>query len=135
MSTPIERPTSPHLSIYKPQITSVMSILHRITGVALYAGTLLLVAWLVSAAYSVPIFKLIHEFMAGWIGKALLIGWTLAFYYHLCNGIRHLFWDMGKGFELKAVTRSGVLVLLAAAGLTGLTWWYVLCAPCMGIKL
>lgn len=114
----ISRPTSPHLTIYKPQITSVMSIMHRITGVALYAGALVLVAWLVIAAYMPFRYAGFHDVLLSPIGRLVLFGWTFAFFYHLCNGIRHLFWDIGKGFALKAVTASGVIVLLTSVALT-----------------
>jgi succinate dehydrogenase / fumarate reductase, cytochrome b subunit len=117
-----ERPLSPHLTIYKPQITSVMSILHRITGVALSGGTFLLVAWLWAAAYSPACFESIHAFFGSIFGKLLLFGWTLAFYYHLLNGIRHLCWDMGKGFDMQTVERSGVVIGVASGALTMISW-------------
>jgi len=120
----ISRPTSPHLTIYRPQITSMMSIAHRITGVALYAGALVLVAWLAVAAYMPKRYDQFHECLMSPVGRALLFGWTLAFFYHLLNGIRHLFWDMGKGFALSCVTRSGVMVLVLAMFLTIDVWYY-----------
>jgi len=118
------RPLSPHLSIYKPQITSVLSILHRITGFCLYFGMLALALWVVLNVYGYG--EWINQCLYSFYGKILMFLWSLALYYHLCNGIRHLYWDMGKGFALSAVTRSGVLVLLATVGLTGLTWWVAL---------
>lgn len=116
------RPLSPHLQIYKPQITSVMSILHRITGVALAVGTLLLIYWLAAAAGGPESYAAAQGFMASPIGLLLLFGWTLAFFYHLSNGIRHLFWDAGYGFELPTVYKSGWAALIAAAVLTILSW-------------
>lgn len=116
------RPTSPHLSVYRWQISNTLSILHRITGVAMAVGTLLLVVWLWSAAYSPAYYGQLHECMNSPLGLALLIGWTGAFYFHLANGIRHLFWDAGKGFSLPAMNRSGWLVLLFAIGMTVTTW-------------
>jgi succinate dehydrogenase / fumarate reductase, cytochrome b subunit len=116
------RPTSPHLTIYKPQITSVLSISHRLTGLALYAGTALVVCWLYKAAYAPTQYSELHSFMTSTFGYVLMIGWTAAFYYHLANGLRHLFWDMGKGFEIKQVNRSGWLVILFTILMTGFTW-------------
>ncbi|MBN8530286.1 MAG: succinate dehydrogenase, cytochrome b556 subunit [Alphaproteobacteria bacterium] len=120
------RPLSPHLSIYRPQITSVLSISHRITGVFLALGTLLLTAWLWSAAYEPTWFTCITQLMSHWLGMLLLAGWTFALYFHLSNGIRHLFWDMGKGFEIPTVTKTGVAVVIAAVLLTAGTWVYAL---------
>jgi succinate dehydrogenase / fumarate reductase cytochrome b subunit len=120
------RPLSPHLQIYRPQITSMLSILHRITGAALCVGTVLLVSWLWSAAYSPHCFAVIHTFMLSVIGKLLLFGWTFAFYYHFCNGIRHLFWDIGKGFEIETAARTGWLVIIASLGFTIVTWMIII---------
>lgn len=120
------RPLSPHLQIYKWHLTMMVSILHRITGVALAVGTVLLVGWLWAAAYDAEWFAAIHNFFAGWLGKLILFGWSLAFYFHLCNGIRHLFWDMGKGFEIHTAERSAWAVFIAGALLTLLTWGGIL---------
>ena len=117
-----KRPLSPHLQVYRPQITSVMSITHRATGVALSIGTLVLVAWLWSAAYSPDYFNFWQHIATKWWAHVVLSGWTFAIYYHLANGIRHLFWDMGKGFSLTNVTRSGLVVLLFATASTVITW-------------
>ena len=116
------RPLSPHLQIYRPQITSVLSILHRITGVALAVGTLLLVWWLVAAANGREAFEAADGFMASWLGRLLLLGWTFALFFHLCNGIRHLAWDSGRGFELKTVSMTGWLVVAGAVVLTIVSW-------------
>ena len=118
----VERPLSPHIQIYKPQISSVLSILHRITGVALGVGTLLLTWWLTAAAYGVAAFTHAQGFMASWFGQLLLLGFTFAFFYHMSNGIRHLFWDMGKGFALETVNKTGWLAVIAAVVLTALAW-------------
>jgi succinate dehydrogenase / fumarate reductase cytochrome b subunit len=120
------RPLSPHLQIYRPQITSVLSILHRITGFALSVGLLLLAGLVISAAFGQQSFDLVRGQMSTWYGYILLMGWSWAFYYHLCNGIRHLFWDIGKGFELSTVTTSGWAVLLASLTMTAVTWVYVI---------
>jgi len=121
------RPLSPHLQIYRPQISSVLSIMHRITGLILSAGSALLVAWLWAAAYNGSYFECWQQFFTSTLGCILLIGWSAAFYYHLGNGIRHLFWDMGRGFDLKNLTRSGLAVLAFAATATAITWWCILC--------
>ena len=112
------RPISPHLQVYKPQLTSVLSILHRITGVALAVGTILLVYWLIAAASGPEAFASAEALIGSWLGRILLFGWTIALYFHLSNGIRHLFWDAGFGFELKTVYASGWTVVALAAVLT-----------------
>ena len=116
------RPLSPHLQVYRPQLTSVLSILHRITGIALAIGTLILVWWLIAAAAGPTAFDIVQNFIGSLVGRLLLLGWSFALYYHLCNGIRHLFWDAGKGFELKTAYASGWLVVAAAALLTAISW-------------
>lgn len=116
------RPLSPHLQVYRWQLTSVLSILHRATGVALSAGTILLVLWLVAAAAGPAPYSRVQGFLGSWIGLVLLFGWTVALYYHLCNGIRHLWWDTGQGLELSAVYASGWAALGATAVLTAITW-------------
>lgn len=120
--SPLARPLSPHIQIYRPQITTVLSITHRATGVALAVGTLLLVWWFAAAATGPEAFATVQRVLASWIGRVLLFGWTLALFYHLCNGIRHLFWDAGLGFELKTTYISGWLVIIATLALTALTW-------------
>ncbi len=117
-----ERPLSPHLQIYKPQLTSVLSILHRATGIALAVGTLLLVWWLCAAATGPESYAAAQRFCAHWFGRLLLFGWSFALFFHLCNGIRHLFWDAGYGFELKTAYASGWTVVVASVVLTIGTW-------------
>jgi len=116
------RPLSPHLQVYKPQLTSVLSITHRATGIALAVGTLLLVCWLLAAATGESAFADVQAFNASWIGKLLLFGWSYALFYHMCNGIRHLFWDAGKGLELETAYRTGRLVVAASIVLTIGVW-------------
>ena len=116
------RPLSPHLQIYRPQITMVLSILHRGTGIALSVGTLMLVWWLVAAATGPAAFASAQGFITSWFGLLLLLGWTFALFFHLCNGIRHLFWDAGHGFEIKTFYASGWAVVAASGGLTVLAW-------------
>ena len=119
------RPLSPHLQIYRPQITSVLSILHRITGVFLSIGSLLLAVWIFAAAYDERLYNSLGEFFRSILGTLALMAWVAAFYYHLCNGVRHLFWDAGKGFALQTAHTTGILVLLAAAVMTAITWFSV----------
>ncbi len=116
------RPLSPHLQVYKPQLTSVMSITHRATGVALAVGTLLLVWWIAAAAIGPDAFAQVQAFMGSWFGLLLLFGWSVALFYHLGNGIRHLFWDAGYGYNIENAYRSGWAVVAATAVLTVLAW-------------
>lgn len=112
------RPLSPHLQIYKPQLTSVLSILHRVTGVVLVLGSIPFVYWLAALAGGADSFANAQALFGSVAGQVILFPWVFALFYHLCNGIRHLFWDMGLGFELKALYTSGTAVLVAALGLT-----------------
>jgi succinate dehydrogenase / fumarate reductase cytochrome b subunit len=116
------RPLSPHLQIYRPQISSVLSILHRITGVALAVGSLLLVYWIIAAAVGPEAFATAQSLIGSFIGRILLLGWTFALFFHLANGIRHLFWDMGRGFELKTMSATGWTVVVVALLLTVIAW-------------
>ncbi len=122
----VRRPLSPHLQVYKPQITTTLSILHRITGVALAVGSLLMVCWLVSAATSPEAYYGVRDFTASWLGRLLMFGWTVALLFHLCNGIRHLAWDAGYGFEKTAYKSSGLAVVAVAAAGSILIWLVVL---------
>ena len=119
------RPLSPHLQIYKPQITSVLSILHRMTGVSLSIGSLIVVVWIVSLSLGVESYSYFMSITNHWFSHLVLIGFTFALYYHLSNGIRHLFWDAGFGYELKSVYISGSLVVASALIMTILTWYFV----------
>ncbi|MCC7282373.1 MAG: succinate dehydrogenase, cytochrome b556 subunit [Acetobacteraceae bacterium] len=115
---PMARPLSPHLQVYRPQITTVMSIMHRITGVGLGLGALVLACWLVAAAGSAELFARVQWFLGSWLGVLLLLGWTAALAFHFCNGIRHLWWDTCRGFSIRQVNESGMIALAAAAVLT-----------------
>ncbi len=117
-----DRPVSPHLQIYRWQLTSVLSILHRVAGVFLSAGTIVLVWWLVAAAAGPETFDGIWEFLASWLGLLLLFGWSVALFYHLCNGIRHLVWDTGHALDLKSTYLGGWFVLGGTAALTLFAW-------------
>lgn len=116
------RPLSPHLQVYRPQLTSVLSISHRATGVALTVGAVFLVAWLLALAAGPDSFASMASVFGSLPGKAVMFLFTVALFYHLCNGIRHLFWDAGRGFELETVYASGKAVLGVSAILTVLTW-------------
>ena len=112
------RPLSPHLQVYKPQLTSVLSIFHRATGVFLVVGTLLLVYWLLALAAGPEAYASAQGFLGSNLGRVILFPWVFALFYHLCNGIRHLFWDAGMGFEIKTLYASGVAVIAASAVIT-----------------
>ena len=120
----MERPLSPFMfpAWYRFQIGSALSILHRLTGIALAIGSILLAWWLVAVAAGGDIFAATHAFLASPIGVLLLLAWSVAFFYHLCNGVRHLAWDAGRGFELRNANRSGYAVLAATVVLTILAW-------------
>ncbi len=116
------RPLSPHLQIYRLPLLAKMSILHRMTGVALAIGTLLLAYWLGSAAYGPAAYAQAIALIGSPIGYFALFGWTVSLFYHLCNGIRHLLWETGWGFELPQAYASGYVVLAATAVLTVASW-------------
>ena len=116
--SPADRPISPHLQIYKPQLTTVMSILHRITGVGLVMGAAVLVAWLIAVAHGAAAFDTAQAIAGAWYGRLLLFLWAFALFYHLCNGIRHLGWDTGHGLDLKSVYLTGWIVVAASLALT-----------------
>lgn len=118
----VRRPLSPHLQVYKPQITSALSIFHRISGIALSAGTVLLVWWLTAAAGSDSSYASVTWFIGSPIGYLVLFGWTVALWYHLLSGLRHLAWDAGHGFDLPTVHATGRAVLVGTAALSVLTW-------------
>lgn len=114
----VKRPLSPHLQVYKPQLTSVLSITHRGTGVFLSLGALVLTYWLVSLAVSEELFNSFHLHTSFWYGKLFLIGFVFSFYYHLANGIRHLFWDIGLGLEISTTYKSGYFTIFISTVLT-----------------
>jgi succinate dehydrogenase / fumarate reductase, cytochrome b subunit len=121
-----QRPLSPHLQIYKPQMTSVMSILHRATGFGLSLGLLLFTYWLWAAAYSPEHYQSVVDFAGSIFGLILLFGWSLAFYYHLAAGIRHLIWDSVRMLELENAYKAGYFVLGFTLGATGATWLLII---------
>ncbi len=116
-----KRPLSPHLTIYKPQITSVLSITHRLTGLALFAGVLLLSWWVVLRVYGCN--SCLSNITSHPIVNTILILFSMAFFYHLLNGVRHLCWDAGKGYEIKTAAKSGWAVLIGTVVLTVGSWF------------
>ena len=120
-----DRPLSPHLQVYRPQLNSVMSISHRFTGLFLGVGALFLTCWLVSLAAGPAQYTMFHAWVVSVFGRVILLGWTFSLFYHLCNGIRHLFWDAGYGYELRTAFISGWGVLISSSLLTGGLWLWV----------
>lgn len=117
-----QRPLSPHLTIYRPPITMTMSILHRITGGALYFGTLLVVWWLVASASSEAYFDYVSWIFGSWIGRIVLLGYTWALMHHMLGGIRHLVWDTGAAMEKHTASKLAWATLAASLALTLLVW-------------
>ena len=122
MASNDSRPLSPHLQIYKLPPTALMSVLHRGTGVVLCIGTLFLVLVLASAAVGAENFAGTYNLLSSWFGYLVLFGFTFALYAHFCNGIRHLLWDMGYGFDISNATKGAMASFVAALVLTVLTW-------------
>ena len=116
------RPLSPNIQIYRPQLTSVLSIANRITGVALSLGAVGLVIWLTAAAMGPRAYGEVHGVVASWSGRIVLFGFTFAFFLHLCGGIRHLVWDTVHGFELRSIYISGWAVVAGSVSLTLAAW-------------
>jgi succinate dehydrogenase / fumarate reductase cytochrome b subunit len=118
----IERPLSPHLGIYRMQINMVMSIVHRMTGGALYFGTILLAAWLISAALGADAFALVNGLFAHPLGRFVLLGYSWALLHHMLGGIRHLIWDTGRAMRPKAADTLGWFTIIGSVALTALLW-------------
>jgi succinate dehydrogenase / fumarate reductase cytochrome b subunit len=116
------RPLSPHLQIYSPLINMVMSIVHRITGVALYFGSLLLAWWLIAAATGPEYYNYVLSWFATWPGKIILLGYTWALMHHMLGGLRHLVWDSGHGYDLKMIDILSWGSLAVSLTLTALIW-------------
>ena len=117
-----KRPLSPHLQIYRPMLTMMMSIMHRITGSALYFGIILLVWWLTAAAISADYFAIVQAFFGHWFGKLVLFGFTWALLHHMLGGLRHLLWDTGHGFKLSTIEWLARLNLALSIILTVVLW-------------
>jgi succinate dehydrogenase / fumarate reductase cytochrome b subunit len=116
------RPLSPHLQIYRPMLTMMMSIMHRITGVGLYFGMVLLVWWLTAASVSDGYFDFVQGFFGHWFGRLLLFGFTWALIHHALGGLRHLLWDTGRGFDLSLIEWLARANLAGSIVLTLLLW-------------
>lgn len=119
-------PLSPHLQVYKPQLTSILSISHRISGVFLSLGTVVLLYWLVSAALGEQAYNNARQVLAMPLVQLVLLGWTYAFFLHLCSGLRHLMFDTGRGLEIATAYKTGYAVIAASIMLTALSWGCVL---------
>ncbi len=117
-----ERPLSPHLQIYKVELPMLLSGLHRITGIALSVGSILLVAWIASAVYSAEAFASLSRFLGSFIGQLMLFGWTFSLMHHTVNGIRHLIWDTGRMLDVKQIHASSKIGLSITIVLTVLAW-------------
>lgn len=117
-----ERPLSPHLQVYSWQLTMILSIFHRGTGIFLMAGTPVLVWWLYMVQADALRYGYAMEGLAHPAGRLLLLGWTFSIFYHLCNGVRHLFWDIGKGYQISTLYRSGAAVVTVSIFMTVVTW-------------
>ena len=116
------RPLSPHLQIYRPMLTMMMSIMHRITGVGLYFGIVLLVWWLTAASISDGYFEFVQGFFGHWFGRLLLFGFTWVLIHHALGGLRHLLWDTGRGFDLNLIEWLARANLAGSIVLTLLLW-------------
>ncbi len=124
-NTPIKRaarPLSPHLQVYRLPLTAMLSITHRITGVGLSLGTILVAAFLLAAADGEESYNIVMSLASSPFGKIILFLWSAALYYHMCSGIRHMFWDTGKFLEKDAAMRTNYVVLMFALILTASTW-------------
>lgn len=113
-----ERPLSPHLQIYRPTLNMVLSVFHRGTGTVLALSTPLLVYWLMTLAAGPDAYAELQQCLSHWIFKVVLLGYVFSMSYHLCNGVRHLFWDVGRGYANEEVQRSGMIAIVVALVLT-----------------
>ncbi len=118
------KPLSPHLQIYKPQMTSILSISHRFTGLILFFSSFLICIWLFFMAFDTHLYNLINAFFSGTIGKTILFFITFSFSYHFLNGIRHLFWDFGYGYKVRNVYLTGIFVVLFSLLINIYVWFF-----------
>lgn len=118
------RPLSPHLSIYRPQLNSAMSIFHRISGLSMILAAILIVWWFLAASTSPEYYAIVDGLINSWIGTAIMVLSVMALWYHFCNGVRHLIWDLGYGMENDEVTQSGYLAFAVALILTIVTLFF-----------
>lgn len=126
MTAHANRPLSPHLQVYRWELSMAMSIGHRMTGVFLSAGSVVLAAWLIAAAMGAEAFAAVNAHLGAWYGQLLLLAWSFALFYHLCNGIRHLVWDTGVGLGKDTARISGYVTVAASVVLTAAAWWLAL---------
>lgn len=119
------RPLSPHLTIYRWPLTMILSILHRATGVSLSVGLIIFSVWLFAIAFGEQYFTFFVYVFSNWIGRFLLVVWTFAFFLHFCNGLRHLYWDTGRGFDRERVEMSARIVVFSSLLLTSIFWLYL----------
>jgi succinate dehydrogenase / fumarate reductase, cytochrome b subunit len=117
-----QRPLSPHLQIYRPELTMVMSIVHRLTGAGLYFGSILLVWWLAAAAAGGSYFVFVHGLFVSWLGLLVLFGFSWALVHHFLGGIRHLIWDTGRGLDLPTAQRMAQINLAGSIVITIAIW-------------
>jgi succinate dehydrogenase / fumarate reductase cytochrome b subunit len=120
---PVQRPLSPHLGIYRMQINMVMSIVHRITGAALYFGTILLAAWLIATASGPDAFEVVDAIFGHPLGKLVLFGYSWALIHHMLGGMRHLLWDTGRALDIKSADALAWLTVIGSVSLTALLWF------------
>ena len=120
------RPLSPHITVHKKVLTSLLSIIHRLTGLGLSLGSVCIVAWIFSIAMGGEYFNIVYFFLGSFLGKTILFFWSFGTFYHLINGIRYLIWSMGYGIELKIIYRSGYLVIFLSIIFTILLWATIL---------
>lgn len=125
-TTPAERPLSPHLSVYKPSITMMMSIFHRVTGAALFFGTVLIVALLVALAAGKDAYSIVQGLYGSWFGKLVMLGYSWALFHHMLGGLRHLVWDTGAMLEREIRMKLAWATLAGSLGLTAFVWAIVL---------
>ncbi len=118
----VDRPLSPHLQIYTPMLTMMVSIVHRVTGAALYLGTLLLCWWLIAAATGPEYFTYVQDFMSSLLGRLILFAYTWALLHHMLGGLRHLFWDTGRGFELVTAELTARWTIIGSVATTVVVW-------------
>ncbi len=117
-----KRPLSPHLQVYKIQMTSLLSILHRCTGMVLCGGAILCSVWFITLAQGSQAYGIMQAFLLHPVGLIILLGLSFSFFYHLCNGMRHLLWDAGMGYEMAEVRKTGWTVVVFSFVLTGFSW-------------
>lgn len=124
-TSPANRPLSPHLQIYRPMLSMMMSILHRLTGIGLYFGAVLFIWWLMAAASGPEYYDYVTDIFSTLLGKIILILASWGFFHHMLGGIRHFIWDFGKGFELNEVEWMARIGLIGSLALTVLFWVFI----------